>query len=161
MDTRNYIKVAEFARLAGVSRQSIYNDLTDKLTKFVKVIDNVKCIDIEALSLYTVKESVKLDSQFTTQLDNDLTAFLQRQIEEKDKQIERLQQALDNAREKENQKDLLIKENNEHIREQEKRLAELLAQAQQLNYNNQILLKEKNKTSFFKRLFPPRDNKDK
>ena len=161
IDKTNYLKISDFATKAGVSRQTIYNDLTGKLADFVKVIDGIKMLDIRALSLYGVMDTVKLDSQFTVKFDNDLTAFLQSQIEEKDKQIERLYSMLDKEREAVKEKDNQIQEYAEHIRQQEKRLADLLEQAQQLNYNNQVLLKEKNeRKSIFKRLFAPKDKQN-
>lgn len=161
IDKTNYLKISEFATKAGVSRQTIYNDLTGKLTDFVKVIDGIKMLDIQALSFYGVKDTVKLDSQFTVKFDNDLTAFLQSQIEEKDKQIESLYKLLDKEKEAVKEKDNQIQEYAEHIREQERRLADLLEQAQQLNYNNQVLLKEKSeRKSIFKRLFAPKDKQN-
>lgn len=161
IDKTNYLKISDFATKAGVSRQTIYNDLTGKLIDFVKVIDGIKMLDIQALSLYGVKDPVKLDSQFTVKFDNDLTAFLQRQIEEKDKQIERLYKLLDKEKEAVKEKDNQIQEYAEHIRQQERRLADLLEQAQQLNYNNQVLLKEKSeRKSIFKRLFSPKDKQN-
>ena len=156
MENKKYLKISEFAKMANVSRQTIYNDLSSKLTDFVKIIDNVKYLDSEGLAVYGVKDLTPLDSQFTVKFDNDLTAFLQSQIEEKDKQIERLYSMLDKDREQSKEKDKTIQENNEHIREQEKRLADLLEQSQQLNHNNQVLLlkeKESKTKGLFKRLF--------
>lgn len=95
MENKKYLKISEFAKMANVSRQTIYNDLSSKLTDFVKIIDNVKYLDSEGLAVYGVKDLTPLDSQFTVKFDNDLTAFLQSQIEEKDKQIERLYSMLD------------------------------------------------------------------
>lgn len=160
IDKTNYLKISEFATKAGVSRQTIYNDLTGKLTDFVKVIDGIKMLDIRALSIYGVKDTVKLDSQFTVKFDNDLTVFLQRQIEEKDKQIESLYKLLDKEKEEAKEKDSQIQKYAEHIREQEKRLADLLEQSQQLNHNNQVLLlkeKESKTKGLFKRLFAKRE----
>lgn len=160
IDKTNYLKISDFATKAGVSRQTIYNDLTGKLTDFVKVIDGIKMLDIRALSIYGVKDTVKLDSQFTVKFDNDLTVFLQRQIEEKDKQIESLYKLLDKEKEEAKEKDSQIQKYAEHIREQEKRLADLLEQSQQLNHNNQVLLlkeKESKTKGLFKRLFAKRE----
>ena len=160
IDKTNYLKISDFATKAGVSRQTIYNDLTGKLTDFVKVIDGIKMLDIRALSIYGVKDTVKLDSQFTVKFDNDLTVFLQRQIEEKDKQIESIYKLLDKEKEEAKEKDSQIQKYAEHIREQEKRLADLLEQSQQLNHNNQVLLlkeKESKTKGLFKRLFAKRE----
>ena len=160
IDKTNHLKISDFATKAGVSRQTIYNDLTGKLTEFVKVIDGIKMLDIRALSIYGVKDTVKLDSQFTVKFDNDLTVFLQRQIEEKDKQIESLYKLLDKEKEEAKEKDSQIQKYAEHIREQEKRLADLLEQSQQLNHNNQVLLlkeKESKTKGLFKRLFAKRE----
>ena len=160
IDKTNYLKISDFATKAGVSRQTIYNDLTGKLTDFVKVIDGIKMLDIRALSIYGVKDTVKLDSQFTVKFDNDLTVFLQRQIEEKDKQIESLYKLLDKEKEEAKEKDSQIQKYAEHIREQEKRLADLLEQSQQLNHNNQVVLlkeKESKTKGLFKRLFAKRE----
>lgn len=161
MENKKYLKISEFAKMANVSRQTIYNDLSSKLTDFVKTIDNVKYIDSDGLAVYSVKNLTPLDSQFTVKFDNDLTAFLQSQIEEKDKQIESLYKLLDKEKEAVKEKDNQIQEYAEHIRQQERRLADLLEQAQQLNYNNQVLLKEKSeRKSIFKRLFSPKDKQN-
>ena len=161
MENKKYLKISEFAKMANVSRQTIYNDLSSKLTDFVKIIDNVKYLDSEGLAVYGIKDLTPFDSQFTVKFDNDLTAFLQSQIEEKDKQIERLYKLLDKEKEEAKEKDSQIQEYAEHIRQQEKRLADLLEQAQQLNYNNQVLLKEKSeRKSIFKRLFAPKDKQN-
>lgn len=77
----NYISISEFAKKAGVSRQTIYNRLDKDLKPYLQIIDNQKKLDIRALELFKKEndcqeECQENDKQFTT-LDKDLTSALQ------------------------------------------------------------------------------------
>lgn len=44
------LTIAEFAELAGVSRQSIYKQMSTRLSKYCKLVDNRKMIEYRALA---------------------------------------------------------------------------------------------------------------
>lgn len=125
MAKKEYLTISEFAERAAVSRQTVYNNLDKKLSKFTVEIDNKKLIEIKGLEVFGVKKDVKVDTGVDKEIDNNFTSennsfkevikVLTEQLREKDKQIERLQEEL-------------------------RRLAELLEQANKLQENNQVLI---------------------
>lgn len=165
-----YVTIAEFARLAGVSRQAVYSRLDcQELDKFIQV-DNSgskpkKLVSTTALKLFKQKDCCQVDSQVdkeklssSDKLTSDLTSLLKDQLTEKDKQL----------KEKDNQ----LKEKDKQIAElqaQVKEMTRLLDQGQQLQAMTQKLLaapksepeseaepvepEPKEKKSFFSRLF--------
>ena len=50
MAQNELLTIAEFAELAGVSRQSIYKQMSTRLSKYCKLIDNRKMIEYRALA---------------------------------------------------------------------------------------------------------------
>ena len=101
------LTVAEFAKRAGVSKQAIYSRLDKGLKQFVQVIDGQKMLNIKALEQYNSKEveqenqstcsSVEQDMEqplTTLELLNKTIETLQKQLEEKDRQIQTLTEAL-------------------------------------------------------------------
>lgn len=74
-----YISIAEYARLKGISKQAVYQQLNKRLKPFVETVDGKKVLSIKALEDITVKpiESTSLEA-------------LVKQLEAKDKQIEAL-----------------------------------------------------------------------
>ena len=80
-----YISISEFARRAGVSRQTIYNRLDGDLSNFCKTVKGQKVINDKALTLFSVKES------------NDLTAWeiMQKQIDMMERTNQKLLTELD------------------------------------------------------------------
>lgn len=107
-----FISVKEFAKLAGVSSQSVYKKLNNKLQTYSTVVDNKKVIDTTALwEVYGIEEfnpnstkfatnstndSTKVERVESNSLNQELIQMLRKELEEKNKQIERLQQSLDN-----------------------------------------------------------------
>lgn len=107
-----YLSIAEFAKRAGVTRQTVYRKLSHELQEYVTECDNVKVINIKALELFGVTESYKdvtaTVTDFVTYFDNqnktlshlvdvlegdlaaknDQIAAKDHQIEAKDRQIE-------------------------------------------------------------------------
>ena len=81
-----YLSISEFAKRAGVSRPTIYSKLDNELSNFCKVVKGKKVINIAALSLFGVKESV---NNFT---DNETLKALVTVLQE---QQETLQKELD------------------------------------------------------------------
>ena len=96
----NTISVAELAQRVGVSRQSIYNRLTKDLSKFVKVVDGKKRLDIAVLAYLSVNE---VDNNMSSEIDTivkTLTAELDiknKQIESLHQQVSQLTEALQNT----------------------------------------------------------------
>ena len=88
--------VAEFAKIAGVSKQAVYSRLDKGLKQFVQKVDGQKMLKKEALQLYDKQKVEQSNSSNLSTLDllSKTIESLQRQLEEKDKQIERLTEAL-------------------------------------------------------------------
>lgn len=116
MEKSDLLTVSQFAAAVGQSRQNIYKELSkvdSKLTTYLHIIDNRKYIEISAIKLYKKNEtvnysdnqSVNCDKKTTEKRhngDNLLTGekderilFLERELEEKNKQIETLHKLLD------------------------------------------------------------------
>lgn len=70
-----YLTIAEFAKRAGVTRQTVYNRLDKDLKFYTKTIENKKCLDIKALKLFGVEEVDKNKAVTFT----DLAAYLEKQ----------------------------------------------------------------------------------
>ncbi len=135
---KQYFTISEFAKIVGISKQAIYQRLNTSLKDFVKVEQGKKYIDRKGFAVFgiteleqEVEQDIKGDSSKVEQ--GIETAFLLKQIEEKDKQIEFLQCEVE-------------------------RLTNLLEREQVLLLNEQqtrILLPEETETKrgFFKKLF--------
>ena len=98
---REYITVAEYAALKGISKQAVYKQLNNQLKEFVIMVENKRYIAITALSddeLAQVEQlSVENSTENSTEFNNNSTdystefiAYLQQQIAEKDKTINAL-----------------------------------------------------------------------
>lgn len=84
------LKISEYAKIQGISPQAVYKQLNNKLKKYVVVVDNQKYLNkkvLEDTTLNQVKQQV--DNNFQ-QFNNSLIPLLEKQIEEKDKQIKNL-----------------------------------------------------------------------
>ncbi len=117
MDQDEYISIAEFARRAGVTPQAVYkqlnNQVGNQLSTYVKIHNGKKRISIKALELFLSTDVNQVDNQFNNQfnnfsqpVDNQIIEVLReqladkaKQIEQKDAQIERLQDDLRTSRE--------------------------------------------------------------
>ena len=157
---RDYLTIAEYAAIQGVSKQAVYQRLDGSLKPFLKVIKGQKVLDFAALPEEKKKELEQDSSQCSTSPENDnltqILPILEQQLKEKDKQIERLQEEIKTLHTAAAEKD-------KHIQEQAAKLSELLEQAQELNKNNQILIARTQETplledgerkqGFFSRLF--------
>lgn len=155
----DYISIAEYAKIKGVSVSAVYKRLKTTLQPYSTYDENGKmalkrdilahegleefqpsstpfqpCLEETSSTppqkVEGIEKTIPLMENKTLQQIIDI---LEAQLKEKDLQIERLQIA---AAEDKRQ----IEESNRHIREQEIKLAELLSQAQELQRNNQILL---------------------
>lgn len=92
-----YISIKEFAKLAGVSTQAIYQRINKDLQSYCKEVDGKKTLDIAALELFkveTIQERLQsdckaVDKDLQSALTETITA-LREQLAIKDKQIEAL-----------------------------------------------------------------------
>lgn len=89
-----YITIAEFAEKAGVSRAYLYKVLSTKLSTYCKQVDNQKMLNIKALELFDVNQSVnQVDSDTDTLKDlieilQEQQATLKAELKIKNQQIE-------------------------------------------------------------------------
>lgn len=112
----NYISVKEFASMAGVSTQAIYQRIAKDLQSYCKEVDGKKQIDIAGLELFSESAACKaldkeggeiakpLQSTYQDKINEDLYKsllktidILEAQLIAKDKQIESLSNALESA----------------------------------------------------------------
>lgn len=99
MKKEEYISIAEFAKRANVNRSYIYKILSTKLSTYVRQVDNQKMLNVKALELFDVDQSVyQVDTE--REAVKDLIELLQEQqralkaeLEIKNEQI----RALNNA----------------------------------------------------------------
>ena len=119
---KQFLSISEYANIKGISKQAVYQQLNKKLKDFVQVIDNQKFISIQALDENELKKLEQPVEQEFNQVEQPVEqAFLISQLEEKDRQIDRLMKQIEN-------------------------LQELLNQSQRLQAaDKQLLLEKKNK----------------
>lgn len=102
MAPNELLTIAEFAELAGVSRQSIYKQMSTRLSKYCKLIDNRKMIEYRALSeVFGVSveqlsqpkndNSVNLDVNPSEPFE-EIIEMLRNELEVKNRQITTLQE---------------------------------------------------------------------
>lgn len=138
----NYLSVAEFANLIGISKQAVYKRLKDnEISKYCKVIDGKQCIAQEATPLFGVAQPARRPEQEQatgtvpgaeeTRVEN--VDFLLEQIREKDALILNQQSTID-------QQVVQLKELQAHIIEQSATLAKMLDKQMKLQENYQILI---------------------
>ena len=107
-----YISVSEFARRAGVTKQSVYQRIQGRLKKYVKDLNGQKVIHIKALhEVYGVdleqglEQDLNKDSKEKNVIEMAVIDMLRaeletknQQLQEKDKQIASLTAALEHRR---------------------------------------------------------------
>ena len=98
------VTVKEFAKMAGVSEQSVYKRLTTSLKPYLTMVDNRKMVDISALSEIYNKDIMQPLNNFDSTRFNNLetasesqiqTELLQKQIEDLRQDKERLYEELE------------------------------------------------------------------
>ena len=97
---KEYVTIAEYARIKGISRQAVYKQLTSQLTEFVNEVDGKKVLSINAL---TDSEREQVDREVNKKVDrveqlesttSQLIEMLQKELAAKDQQIEELHRLL-------------------------------------------------------------------
>ena len=89
-----YISVSEFAKRAGVTKQSVYQRIQGRLKKYVKDLNGQKVIHIKALNeVYGVdleqglEQDLNKDSQGQNQVNLAVIEMLRAELEEKNRQL--------------------------------------------------------------------------
>lgn len=100
----DYISVSEFARRAGVTKQSVYQRIQGGLKKYVKDLNGQKVIQIQALhDVYGLdleqglEQDLNKDSQGQNQVNLAVIEMLRTELEAKNQQIASLTVALENT----------------------------------------------------------------
>lgn len=102
MDQKEYLTIKEFADIAGVSKQAVYQRLTGTLKPYVSVKDGVKYLNIRALELYKGDDAVKKlkknnqEESNSVQVDS-MVELLKRELDQKNKQIDELHKLLEQS----------------------------------------------------------------
>lgn len=147
MDDKELLTIKEFAELSGRTPQAIYKQLNNKLSPFVKLIDNKKMLEKRALKeVFDIDIEQQKQQQLNekTNFESPLYRILKEELDAKNEQILNLQVELISER--------------QHSREQADKLAVFADQAQKLQLAQmkpQITEEEEKpvKKGFLKRLF--------
>lgn len=98
-EQKQYITVAEYAEMFGISTQAVYKRMKKQLQPFVVVIGKVKYIDISGLQdnpQPATEQPCNQPNQPTNQPRNQpLQPLLEQELAEKNKQIESLLRQID------------------------------------------------------------------
>ena len=127
---KEYLTVAEYAEIKGISKQTVYNQLKKDLKDYLIVVEGKKCIKTEVFNLFQSNLNQKFEKDFQDFQPKFETVetILKAQIEDKDRLIERLLEQADT-----------LQAQNANLTEQIGKLTELLN-------NSQVLLAvEKNR----------------
>ena len=115
---KQYITVAEYAEIKGISKQAVYKQLYNKLKDYVEIVESKKRLKISILEENIQPHSTKVEQPIqpiSTEVEQPIQPFLEAQIKEKDKTIDSLLRQI------------------EALQDQNTRLTELL-------HNSQVLL---------------------
>lgn len=90
---KQYITVAEYAEIKGISKQAVYKQLNNKLNNYVETVEGKKCLKISVLEENIQPHSTKVEQPIqpiSTEVEQPIQPFLEAQIKEKDKTIDSL-----------------------------------------------------------------------
>lgn len=96
MEKDNYISVSQYAARKGISKQAVYKQLNNKLKPFLILVDGKRYIDCKALEGDEQPTFNRVKQPIEQQFNNQSQPFLESQIAEKDKVIERLLRQIEN-----------------------------------------------------------------
>lgn len=102
MDQNEYLTIKEFAEIAGVSKQAVYQRLTGTLKPYVSIRNGVKYVNIKALELYREDDTVKnLKKNNQVKSNNgqvdSMIELLKNELEAKNRQIDKLHMLLEQS----------------------------------------------------------------
>ena len=157
------LTIKEFAAAAGVSKQTIYNQLNGRLKPFVKVINDTKMLEKSALEEFYIEKDSQLDSQPIQPVESqpvDSQQTLEKSVLEEFYSCEDSQpvnQPVNRQLNEEiNEKLIRILEQqletkDKQIEELNKRLAETLTKMANIMEQQQILLSQQQKLTLIER----------
>lgn len=102
VDHKEYLTIKEFAEMAGVSKQAVYQRLTGTLKPYVSIKEGVKYLNIRALELYKENDTVKKLKKYNQEESNNvqvdsMVELLKRELDQKNKQIDELHKLLEQS----------------------------------------------------------------
>ena len=152
MTKKEFLTVAEYAEIKGISKQAVYKQLNNQLKPFVEVVERKKCIKIEALNEVEKEQFNRVEQPFNQveqQFNNLFQPLFEKQIEEKDKTIQSLLRQIENLQEQNSRLTELL-HNSQYLIAAEQRKAIEPIQQQDIK---QEIGEQKEKQGFLKRLF--------
>ena len=90
---KQYITVAEYAEIKGISKQAVYKQLNNKLKDYVEIVENKKCLKISVLEGSVQPHSTKDEQPIqpvSTEVEQPIQPVWEAQLKEKDKTIDSL-----------------------------------------------------------------------
>ncbi len=150
MSNQEYISVAEYAKIKGISKQAVYKQLNNKLKRFSIKVDGKTCLKIEALTDIEKEQLNEIEQPIEQPIDNQIQPFLQEQIAEKDKTIQSLLRQIESLQEQNANLTNLL-QNSQMILAAEKQLqlTEAASKEQEREAESQEQEKKKDKKGFF------------
>lgn len=131
---KEYVTIAEYARIKGISKQAVYKQLKNRLKPYTTTVDGQKVLYISLLT-DAEREQIKPDienGEQQEQTTSKLIEMLQQELQQKDEQLARKDEQLAKM-------DARLAEANALLLVSQQRVAQLEA--------------PKEKKSFWKRLF--------
>ena len=138
---KEYISIKEYAQLKGVSPQSVYKQLSTKLSTYVVMVENRKMLKKEVLETLENRGVEAHLNQVDNQVEKLSTSFNSEELIRINQRNEKL---IDELRAQIEEKDKQIKEQSQHIIELSDRVATLFENSQKIEFSYQLLLNEKN-----------------
>lgn len=114
---KDYITVSQYAKVKGITKQAVYKQLNNHLKDSLIMVDNKKCIKIEALNEVEKQQLNQVEQPFNEveqPFNNHFQPLFEKELEEKNKTIESLLRQI------------------ESLQEQNGKLTELLSNSQYL-----------------------------
>lgn len=146
-DTKQYITVAEYAEMFGISTQAVYKRMKKQLQPFVVVIGKVKYIDISALQDNPQPATEQPCNQPNQPTNQPLQPILEQELAEKNKQIESLLRQID-----------VLTQQNSNLTELLRNSQVLLAAEKKILIGQPQSQEQPKKKGIFSRLFGKKEN---
>lgn len=90
---KEYLTVAEYAEIKGISKQAVYKQLNNKLNNYVETVEGKKCLKISILEENIQPHSTKVEQPIqpvSTEVEQPIQPVWEAQLKEKDKTIDSL-----------------------------------------------------------------------
>ena len=90
---KQYITVAEYAEIKGISKQAVYKQLNNKLNNYVETVEGKKCLKISVLEESIQPYSTEVEQPIqpvSTEVEQPIQPVWEAQLKEKDKTIDSL-----------------------------------------------------------------------